>query len=241
MEQTESNNIMLYLMLIISCSLISMNSIEIYHLSIHWKNLASINSVFSNTCIKPQFFVKLFFTIFSFLASFSCLVLVIGLLIDFYYFTEKILQSFFNFIFYVFGPTLLACCIFGLIHWEESVYTCGRNFEGKPTKNFNFQNASSIIFCLVIALVFTFAIEYFKVMNLYTDTITNNEGGNKFLKIIFWKVCAKLNRRENNNLNSARSINNNNSNNNSTDENESVRNNISIRENNNLNNEVVEV
>ncbi len=198
MDPDDQNNLMLYLMLIVCSSLITMNTFEIYRLTIQWKNFTNTNSDYFSDCIKPQFFVKSFFSIYSFLATFSALLLTLCLLINFALFCRKFMASYLKFVYFTFGPCMLICSILGLINWNQTFYICRQNQSIERTLSFS--SSASIIICFIFALCITFTIEFYNVMGLYTNTIANNPEGNKILKSIFWSVCMKLNRRQRSSL-----------------------------------------
>ena len=81
---------------------------------------------------------------------------------------------------------MLVCSIFGLIHWEDTSYVSPHN---DTRKVLSIQNAYSVVVCTRFALVISIAIEFFNVIGLYTETLTNSEGVVIFLRKFFgWFV-----------------------------------------------------
>jgi len=183
-----SSNFMLYLMLIICCVIAAMNTLEIYRMTALWKNALNLKSEYFEVCVKNQYIVKTFFCIFSFLATMSALILTIGLIVDYLYFAKRLMESYMNFVYYIFGPSMLISCILALINWKETVFVCSDDRE----KHFSLSNASSIIFCFLIGGVITLVAEFYSTMTLYSDTITNQPNGSKTLYKLFWFVSFKM-------------------------------------------------
>jgi hypothetical protein len=194
-EQIQKN-FALFLMLIICSSVVYINTYEIYKLTKQWNKFSYLNSNYFKICIKPEFIVKLFFSFYSFLGSFSALLLSLCLLINFNFFINKLMSSYLKFVYYIYGPCMFICCILGLFNWNESCFICE---EDENNKVFYFQNAIYIIILTLISLIITLSIEFCRVMGLYSDTIMNNSDGSKFLSSIFWGICLKLNRNQRNN------------------------------------------
>ena len=164
-----SNNFMLYLMLLVSSILVFMNTLEIYKLSFQWNFILTINPEYLNSCVKYQYIVKSFFCVFSFFATFSALILVLGLLINIIFFTKKLIDSYINFIYFIFGPLLLICSILGFYYFDEVSYVCSK--DGKD-KNISVTNVFSLMTCFFIGALISITKEFYSTMNLYADTIT---------------------------------------------------------------------
>lgn len=234
-NQQSSSNFMLYLMLIVCSVLASMNSLEIYRMSSLWKQALNLKADYFHSCVKPQYIVKTFFCFYSFFATFSGLILTIGLLVDYVYFARKLIESYLKFVYFVFGLTLLFSCILALVNWKDTFFLCSDDLE----KHFSLTNATSVLFCFFIAGFITVLVEFYSVMSLFSDTITRQPTGSKALFALFWYVSFKI-KNTTRFISSRHTLNQSNGSNSENNLNDNINVNLLVRENNvNLDNVVL--
>jgi len=218
-NQTANSNFMLYLMLIVCSVLAAINSIEVYRMTNLWKQALSLKTHYFQSCLKNQYITRTFFCFFSFFSIFSALILTIGLIIDYIYFARKLIESYLNLVYLIFGPTLLISSILALVNWKDTVYICTDVLE----KHFSLSNATSIMFCFLLGGVVTILVEFYTTIDLYSNTITRNPNGSKTLNALFWYVSIKMKnstriissyrQNQSNNMNDDNNVNINNNNN----------------------------
>ncbi len=208
MENQNSSNFMLYLMMILCTTLAVMNSLEIYRMINLWKIALGLKLDYFNDCVKPQYILKSFFCFFSFFASFSALLLTMALVINCIFFKRKLIESYLKLIHYIFGPLLLISSILAFFNWNDIAFIC---YEGVNYKFFSISNASSILFCFLVGGFITLTAEFYTTMTLYSDTITRQANGSKTLYSLFWYVSFKL--KNTSNIDNPNNNSNNNSNN----------------------------
>lgn len=210
------------------CLLISgTNAVEMYRIIQAWSQVPFMNSLLFQSCIKYQFIVKTYFCIFSLFANLLAIILCLGLIIDYLFFAQKIMSSYLNLVYYIFGPCLLFSSILGIANWNETTYLCYRN--NPKLKYFSISYGSSIVCCLVISLTITLLVEVYDSIALYTKTITRQPDGNRILYSLFWFITFKL-RNSTSTIRSSTNENRENNHNNAT--NNLITNSTRISENN---------
>ena len=200
-----SNSFSLYLFLIISVILLSVDCLGLYHIIINWQQSIELPVALFESCIKWQLITRTCFAVFSSLAALSSLILCASLIVNLEIFTEKILSTFLYYNYIIFGPYMLGFCILGLLFWENVSYVCSKH--NPDTKFFNSANAFSLIFSLVVSGLITLAVACYKAMNLYIDSILQKPDGLPMIrKMVYWIALrttsvSELVRSQQNNIN----------------------------------------
>jgi len=190
-----SNNFSLYLFLIISLILVSVDILGIYHIVLTWKASINASTVVFETCLKWQLISKTCFAVFSSLAAISSLVLCGFLIINMEFFTDKMLNTFLYYNYLIFGPYMLGFCILGLIFWNETSYVCSKH--NINYKFFSTSNAFSLVFSLVVSIIITIGVAVYKAINLFIDSMLQKPDGYDFIrKWVLWIALRSSNASE---------------------------------------------
>lgn len=189
MDHNPESNFTLYSMLILCVMLAGMNSVELHKIALLWKQMPFINFEVFDSCLKYQYIIKTFFCLFSLLATISALILTLGILFNSLFMSRKLMDSYLNFVYYIFGPFLLVCSSLGLNYWQEITQIC---YYDTREKYFSISNASSIIFCFMLSVALTLIVEFYNSLDLYSNSITRQPNGSKGLAKIFWFVALKF-------------------------------------------------
>ena len=222
MDNHSTNKFLLYLMLILTSVLLSMNSIELNKIIKGWNAASTLDRNYFESCIKYQYLLKSFFCILFLCALCSYVILTLCMLINSFFFTKKLLESYLNLLYFIFGPTLLFSSILAFTYFEESAYVCNTSLKDK---HISISNVFSLLFCLFFGILFTIGKEFYFTMTLYADTITRRSSGNKTLYWIFFYLVLKWKFANlNNNLRTSENIQNENFSNNVTNTNNNVNN-----------------
>jgi hypothetical protein len=179
-----SNNFTIYLMLIICVILVSVDSIEMYRIVFAWNYAGKAEPAAFNQCFRKELILKTIFGCFSFMAAISAFLLTLFISVSVDFFIDKILPTFLYLNYFIFGPYMLGFAVYGFINWDEVVFQCDRHqYE---VKVLSISNMFSLIGCFVMSLVVTLAVAAYEVIMLYIDSILRREGGNKYLRSVFW-------------------------------------------------------
>jgi hypothetical protein len=179
-----SNNFTIYLMLIICILLVTVDSIEIYRLSLAWTHSKASDVEFFNNCIKDELIIKTVFCAFSFAAACSALLLTIFLSTCIDYFANKFLTTFLYLNYFIFGPYMLAFCILGCIHFHDFIYVC--NPKHLDEKILSLSNIFSLLCCMIIAILITIAVAIYEGVHLLVASILRKEDGIAIIRKVFW-------------------------------------------------------
>ena len=126
------------------------------------------------------------FAFFACLAGISALLMSMGLLLNFRFFTAKLMESFLHYNYCIFGPYLFAGCMLGLFYFNGVVYNCDKDLK---EKTFNFATFITILICLIISFCITLGQCIYKNTIYLVDSVRNGPNGSQFLGKIFWKVA----------------------------------------------------
>ena len=191
MEVSPANNCTLYLMLVICVILLSLDSYELYRISISWSMIDKFDQNLFETCIKKELVIKTIFSILSFSAALCASLLTLFLSINSEYFLEKIMSSYLNLVYTIFGPMLLGISLFGILNWNEVVFLCDRRDYTNQILSIN--NVFLILSVFIISLIVTVGVTIYGVVIIYIDSILRRESGNKFIRSFFWWVVLRTN------------------------------------------------
>jgi len=195
-----TSNFTLHLILTICLLFVSLDAYELYKTCESWNYSSSIfDQIFFDNCVKFQIMSKLIFTIFSFLAAVSSVIITSCILINIDLFITKILKTYVHMNILIFGPYLLGLSILGFLHWEKIFYVCENVIINSQIKrNFSTTIFINLIACFIISSILTLSYAVYKSFEIYTDSITSRRDGSNILKSIFWAVVLKFRRREEN-------------------------------------------
>ena len=139
MDGSLSNNFTIYLMLILCVILLTVDVIELYKVITSWSYINKYDPLIFQTCIKKELILKTIFAAFSFLSAICAFILCFFLSINTEFFINKLLTTYINLLYFIFGPYMLGFAIYGLINWNEVVFLCDR----KSNKNVIFSLSNS--------------------------------------------------------------------------------------------------
>ena len=189
MEDHISSNVSIYLLLIISLILVTIDVLELNNLLYTWKKESQIKTIIFEECIKFDLLSKTCFSIFSFFSAISASFLTFFLIFNTDVFLDKFLSTFLYFNYMVFGPIMFAFSILGLAHWNDVMYVCSKgNFHNKLL---SYSNIISVFGALLISCAITILISIYKTINLYVDSTQRKPEGSDLLRKLFWFVLLK--------------------------------------------------
>lgn len=143
-------------------------------------------------CIKFRILSQIVFTVFATFAGVSACFMSIGLLINYEFFSAKVIQTFLYMNYLIFGPYLLAASLLGFSNFDDVVYNCDNG--NAITKSLNFSIFMALCLCFlfssIITVGFSFAGAFFKTIN----SIRFRNNGNYLIGKIFWKCVMYRNR-----------------------------------------------
>lgn len=201
------NNFTIYLMLIICIILLTVDSIELYRITLAWNYIHKIKPEIFEKCVKSELILKTVFAMFSFLSALAATLLtgMLALMSDYFY--DKVLSTFLRFAYQIFGPYMLGFSILGLLHWNEVVYMCDR--KNINHKHFSLSNTFSLVACFIISLTITCIVAVYDVVAIYMDSILRRDEGSKILRSLFWWFVLRRRQDDNSNPNPRPQNNNN--------------------------------
>ncbi len=125
MDPNATSNITILFHLIIALIFTFMEILEINKIWLVWESSQKMFEInFFNNCIKYQIIVKGVYACYGLLISFTAVFLTFFLYVSIDYFIEKVIPTFFNYIYYIFGPLMLAFTLIGFLNWEDVLYVC---------------------------------------------------------------------------------------------------------------------
>jgi hypothetical protein len=190
-HESENSKLSLKVVVALSSFLISMDFLEIYF-SFGQLKAARIKyeeDVFEN-CIQFNILSQIVFTFFAALAGVSALLLGSGLLYDSDYFAEKLSKSYLYFNYIIFGPYLLAATIFGMMYFNNVVFTCDHTMTNQY---FNFSNLMSLVVCFLLSAPITLGYSFFYSIKFVYLSIRFKKGGFRPLGKFFWYYVMRSN------------------------------------------------
>lgn len=206
-NEVDSSKVSLWIVLILSILLISLDTLEIiYNLDNITLASKKVGKNLYEKCFKIQFLSQVVFSIFSCLTGVSALIMSMGLLINYRFFTSKLMDSFLHYNYMIFGPYLLGTCILSLFFFNSVVYSCDKDLK---EKTLNLPTFLTIILCLIISFLITigYSVNYSTVF--WVDSVRDGPNGNKFIGKLFWKIALSSSNNNNNIIQDNRHIPNN--------------------------------
>jgi hypothetical protein len=184
-----SNNFTIYLMLIICVLLVTVDTIELYRLSLAWLHGVNSNQEFFTTCLKNELIIKTVFCMFSFFAAISALLLTIFLSTCVEFFANKFLVTYLYLNYFIFGPYMLIFCVLGFMHFSEFIYVCDARHMDE--KLLSMSNIFSLLSCMIISCMITLAVAAYESVRLIIDSILRTKDGITLLRKVFWWVVLR--------------------------------------------------
>jgi len=170
--------------------LLLINGVEMYNLSNYWTSgVNNDNPLFFESCIKYDLITKTVFTLISTATGLSLCIIALFLFCNLEYFTDKLLVTYLYFNYLVFGPYILASCIFACIYWNEVMYTCDK--EDYTKRIVSMSNIFSFIGSLIFSLLVTIGVSFYKILILYIDSILKRPDGSYWIRKFFWGLILK--------------------------------------------------
>jgi hypothetical protein len=189
MDTQAANNCTLYLMLIVCLILVTVDSIEMYRLSLSWEYSLKVQTEMFNECLKNDLIIKTVFCVFSLAAAVSALLLTLFLSFFAEFFINKVMTSYLYLNYYIFGPYMLAFCILGCAYWNDFVYVCDR--RDYHIKVFSISNVFSLITCLIIGIVVTLGVAAYEGLRTLIDSILHKDDGLAVVRKVFWWLVLR--------------------------------------------------
>ena len=151
-------------------------------------------------CIQYNIISQIVFTFFAALAGISALLLGAGLLYDSEFFSEKLSRSYLYLNYVIFGPYLLTASIYGIMYFNNIVFTCNKTLD---KKFFNVSNLMSLIICFILSALITLSFSFLYSIKFIYLSVRLKRGGFKLLGKFFWYYVSSSSRvvesNENNN------------------------------------------
>ena len=183
-NEVDSSRISIIIVLILSLLVIIMDVLEI---SLSFENfrhmMKKVEPTVFEECFKYQILSQIIFTVFALFAGLSALLMSIGLLVNFRFFTNKLIDTFLYYNYIIFGPYLLAGCVFSIFNFSNVAYQCERDH-----KQLNYATLFTIIVCIVVSFLVTLSQSLYKTSLLMIDSIRNGPNGIKLIGKAFWTV-----------------------------------------------------
>lgn len=215
MEENNTSDFTLYILLSVSGLLLVIDGLELFHIIFNWQyGFSLVKPIFEN-CLKFELISKTIFSIFSFIAASSAFTLTLFLLCAPNFFLGQFLRTYLFVNYFFFGPMMGALSILGIYYWEDVVYVCDK--KNLNLKEVSVSNSVTIIGCFLISVLITVLVEFLESFNFLLDSILKRDSGSPTIGRFFWQiVLSRANqarmRAYNGNNNSANDQNNSNTN-----------------------------
>ncbi len=184
MEENNTSDFTLSILLCISGLLVIIDSIELIQIISSWKvDFLIVPQVFEK-CIKFQLISKTIFSVFSFVSALSSFFLTLLLLTAQNFFLKKLLKAYLYLNYYFFGPLMMGLSLLGIYNWEHVVYICNKNDLNK--KDLIISNSVTVISCFLVSVFLTVLVEFFEAFYFLLDSILKRNSGSHILGKFFW-------------------------------------------------------
>jgi len=204
----DTSRIALKLVLILSTLLVGMDIFEIYYAFQQMNLIAGkIDSYIFENCVKYHIITQITFTGFATFAGISAFFMSLGLIINYNFFSEKVIDTFLYWNYLVFGPYLLASCVLGFCYFNYVSYVC--DSSDMSTSYISFSTLMALIICFFLSFAITCGYSIIQVGYKLLHSIRFNQRGSRFLGRCFWRYVLsrdrenprELEQANNNNLN----------------------------------------
>jgi hypothetical protein len=195
-DNPDTSRVALKIVFILSLLLVSMDIFEFYFEYMRLKEMSvKFDAWLFEECIKYHALSQMFFTFFATFAGISATFMSMGLLINYEFFSYKVIDTFLYYNYLIFGPYLLAACTLGFMNYEEVLYNCdSRQLTGK--KVLNFSTLLALVVCTGMSMVLTFGYSIFYGCRKMINSIRFLPDGNYYLGRVFWKYVLSRNRED---------------------------------------------
>ena len=184
-EGLDNSRLALKIVLVLSVLLVGMDCLEIYF---SFDNLIEAANKFDpfifENCIKYHILSQIVFTVFATFAGISAFFMSMGLLVNYEFFSNKLLETFLFWNYIIFGPYLLAACILGYVNFSLIAFNCDRTDISQ--KYINFSTLMALIICFLLSIIITIMFAFLTGARVMILSITFQEGGWHCLGRRFW-------------------------------------------------------
>lgn len=188
-QDYSSINLSFFLVLFISLLLVLINSIELYSLALKWSYMKGVPTDLFDTCYKYNLSFRTVNDVISFLASISCSIFSLALVVNITWFMSTAFSSYLYYNYVLFGPYTLGFCLIGLWFWKKIMFVC--EGEDLSYKTFSFANAVSLIMLFILSFIITLCVLVYSIASLYIDSVLHREEGSDIIRKLFWKVVIR--------------------------------------------------
>lgn len=199
MMEGDTSRMALKIVLILSILLVTMDLFEIYYSFVHMKSSSNkLNTHVFEGCVKYHILSQIFFTVFATFAGLSACLMSLGLLIDYDFFSFKVIDTFLYWNYIIFGPYLLATCMLGYFNFKRVVFNCDPH--NLDARYINFSTLMALFICLFLSLIITFAFTIIQNFKILIQSIRFRPDGNRVLGRLFWDYVLNRGGENNGNL-----------------------------------------
>ena len=185
-DGVDNSRIALKIVLVLSILLVAMDFLEIYFSFLHLKEASLKYEVYIfENCIKYHILSQVVFTLFATFAGLSAFLMSLGLLINYEFFSSKLLETFMFWNYIVFGPYLLTACILGYTNFGKIAFNC--DSKDINLRFINFSTLMALVICLLLSIIISMLYAFLYAARKMLLSITFRDGGWKCLGRIFWK------------------------------------------------------
>jgi len=188
MEENNTSDFSLYILLSVSGLLVVIDGLQLIHMIYNWEYGFLIVKPIFESCIKFELISKTIFSIYSFIAAFSSFSLTLFLLCAQDFFLGKFLKTYLHINYIFFGPYMVLLSILGIYHWEEVVYVCEKS--NLNFKEVSVSNSVTIIGCFLISALITVIVQFLESFNFLLDSILKRETGSLIIGRFFWQIAS---------------------------------------------------
>ena len=163
-DYQDTSQVDLKIVFVLSILLVTMDLFEVYFAFLHLKKTANaFEPLIFESCVKYHILSQIMFTIFATFAGISACFMSLGLLIDFDFFSNKVIDTFLYLNYLIFGPYLLAACILGYSNFDEVAYNCENgNYQNRYL---NFSTLMALSLCVLVSVIITFSYSFAGALN----------------------------------------------------------------------------
>ncbi len=206
-DNTDTSRVALKIVFVLSLILVCMDFLEFYYEYQQMKELSiKYEAMVFEECIKYHALSQMFFTFFATFSGISATIMSLGLLVDYEFFSYKMIDTFLNYNYLIFGPYLFIVCLIGFYNYDLILYNCDSKLFYEK-KLFNFSTFLALLVCFLFSFVLFIGYSIFYSLRRLISSIRFTPEGNYILGRIFWRYVLS---RNNSNINANRRENNNN-------------------------------
>jgi hypothetical protein len=182
---SDSYNRALKLIFVLSFILVLMDIGEVYlSYSEMTKAIRLYDTYTFKNCLQYHYITQMFFTSFATFAGLSACIMSFGLLIDYQFFSNKCIDTFFRWNYMIFGPYMFAVCMMGYYNFSDIVYVC--DMKDRQKMYMNYSTLFALILCFVISFIITFAAAVIWGYYKFVQSIRYGPEGYRVVGRLFW-------------------------------------------------------